>query len=311
MSTTLVSLVIFCLVGVVATGLYVALYGSHRVFQERFSEMALKLRMETGAGQFGDSPMPDGLARSMIGWALRRMPAAKGTPSVEKLSQTLVRAGFMRSAAVPVFQLIRLISAVAGGILGLVAALVLGGSAGRMLLFVMIGVLLGTIGPIYYLRRRSRKRQADISRQLSDVLDLLVVCVEAGLGLFEAIKIVGDETERQGQAIGGELALVSGEVAAGASLGQALRSLADRTSVEDVKPLAATLIQSEQLGAQIGPALRSSSDSMRNKRRFRAEEAAQKSVIKILFPLVLFVLPAMLIVILAPAMIQAIRTLSQ
>jgi tight adherence protein C len=176
---------------------------------------------------------------------------------------------------------------------------------------IMIGVLVGVVGPIYYLRRRARKRQGDISRQLSDVLDLLVVCVEAGLGLFEAIKIVGEETERQGQAIGGELALVSGEVAAGASLGQALRSLAERTSVEDVKPLAATLIQSEQLGAQIGPALRSSSDSMRTKRRFRAEEAAQKSVIKILFPLVLFVLPAMLIVILAPAMIQAIRTLSQ
>ena len=169
----------------------------------------------------------------------------------------------------------------------------------------------GYFGPLYYLRRRAGKRQKEISRQLSDVLDLLVVCVEAGLGLFKAMrKPIGDETERYGQAIGTELAVVSVEVAAGGSLGQALRNLAERTAVEDLKPLAATLIQSEQLGSQIGPALRSSSDSLRTKRRFRAEEAAQKSTIKILFPLVLFILPAMLIVLLAPAMIQAVRTLS-
>jgi tight adherence protein C len=290
-------------------GVYVALYGSHRVFQERFSEMALKLRMAQGSSQAGDIQMPDGFAHSLFNWALVRMPAVKATPSVEKLSQTLVRAGFIRSAAVRIFQLIRLLSMVGGGMLGFLIGLLVGGPIGRMLLFALIGVVTGTVGPVYYLRRRARKRQAEIARQLSDVLDLLVVCVEAGLGLFEAIKIVGDETDRQGQAIGIELSLVSGEVAAGASLGQALRSLAERTSVDDVKPLAATLIQSEQLGAQIGPALRSSSDSLRTKRRFRAEEAAQKSVVKILFPLVLFVLPAMLIVILAPAMIQAMRTL--
>ena len=101
---------------------------------------------------------------------------------------------------------------------------------------------------MYYLRKRANKRREAISRQLSDVLDLLVVCVEAGLGLFEAIKVVGDETARQEQAIGYELTLVAGEVAAGASLGQGLRNLADRTAVEDLRPLAATLIQSEQLG---------------------------------------------------------------
>ncbi|HEX4210692.1 MAG TPA: type II secretion system F family protein, partial [Candidatus Binataceae bacterium] len=97
---------------------------------------------------------------------------------------------------------------------------------------------------------------------------------------------------------------------AGSTLGEGLRSLADRTAVQDVRPLAATLIQSEQLGAQVGPALRSSSDSLRVKRRFRAEEAAQKSTIKILFPLVLFILPAMLLVIIGPAIIQAMHTFS-
>jgi tight adherence protein C len=206
--------------------------------------------------------------------------------------------------------LIRMLSLIVTGMVGFAASIVIGVAAHRMALIVLGSLALGYFGPTYYLRRRANRRQKDISRQLSDVLDLLVVCVEAGLGLFEAIKIVGDESERQGQAIGTELALVSVEVASGGSLGQALRNLADRTAVEDIRPLAATLIQSEQLGSQIGPALRSSSDSLRTKRRLRAEEAAQKSTIKILFPLVLFILPAMLDVLLAPAMIQAIRTLN-
>ncbi|HEX3409538.1 MAG TPA: type II secretion system F family protein, partial [Candidatus Binataceae bacterium] len=230
--------------------------------------------------------------------------------SREKISHLLIRAGFLRSSTVHTFQLIRLIAFASMGFLGLFTALTLGLTVGRTVAVAAGSLAAGYFGPLYYLRRRAGKRQKEISRQLSDVLDLLVVCVEAGLGLFEAIKVVGDETERYGQAIGTELAVVSVEVAAGGSLGQALRNLAERTAVEDLKPLAATLIQSEQLGSQIGPALRSSSDSLRTKRRFRAEEAAQKSTIKILFPLVLFILPAMLIVLLAPAMIQAVRTLS-
>ncbi|HKN13457.1 MAG TPA: type II secretion system F family protein [Candidatus Binatus sp.] len=137
-----------------------------------------------------------------------------------------------------------------------------------------------------------------------------VVCVEAGMGLFEAIRIVGTECERHGQEIGTELNLVATDISAGASLGQALRGLADRTAVEDIKPLAATLIQSEQLGAQIGPALRASSDALRMHRRLHAEEEAQKASIKILFPLVIFVLPSMIAVIIGPAMISVLHTLS-
>ncbi|MBI3759786.1 MAG: type II secretion system F family protein, partial [Deltaproteobacteria bacterium] len=160
---------------------------------------------------------------------------------------------------------------------------------------------------LWYLKSQ---RQQAIFLSLPDALDLLVVCVEAGLGLYEAIQIVGTESERHGQEIGTELNLCAAEISAGASLGQALRSLADRTAVEDIKPLAATLIQSEQLGAQISPALHASSDALRTRRRLRAEEAAQKTTIKILFPLVLFVLPAMLAVILGPALIQIIHTIA-
>ena len=310
MSSILISTVFFCLVGVAGAGIYAALYGSHRVLQERFSEMAIKLKLAEGDGVFVGGLEPESVARALFQWALKRMPAPKASPTTEKISHLLVRAGFLRSTTIRTFQLIRLIAFAAIGIAGLLVATTLGFAMVRVLIVVILALALGYFAPLYYLRRRANKRQKEISRQLSDVLDLLVVCVEAGLGLFEAIRIVGDETARYGQAIGAELAMVSVEVAAGSSLGQALRNLAERTAVEDIKPLAATLIQSEQLGSQIGPALRSSSDSLRTKRRFRAEEAAQKSTIKILFPLVLFILPAMLIVLLAPAMIQAVRTLS-
>jgi tight adherence protein C len=310
MSSILISTAIFCLLGVVGLSVYIALYGSHRVFQERFAEMALKLQLGEGSGTFGRDIESEGLGRTLFQWALQRMPKPKVSPASDRTTQTLVRAGFIRSGALRTFQLIRLLAAAVFGVVALVIAAVLGLAIGLAIMILGGSIVIGYFAPIYYLRKRANRRQKDIARQLSDVLDLLVVCVEAGLGLFEAIKIVGDETERQGQAIGTELALVSVEVGSGGSLGQALRNLAERTAVSDIRPLAATLIQSEQLGSQVGPALRSSSDSLRAKRRFRAEEAAQKSTIKILFPLVLFILPAMLIVLLAPAMIQAVRTLS-
>jgi tight adherence protein C len=310
MNSFLVSTAIFCLAGVAAMAIYAAFFGSHRTFQERFAEITARDRFAHGANPFAAEAEAESVGRMFLQWALARMPEPKENPGAKKIAQMLTCAGFIRSGAVRVFQLARIFTLAIGALLGFAAAYLWFGHAAKAIAFALMGGVAGWVGPLYYLQKRATRRQTEIARQLSDVLDLLVVCVEAGLGLFEAIKIVGDETDRQEQAIGKELTLVAGEVAAGNSLGQALRNLAERTAVEDVRPLAATLIQSEQLGAQIGPALRASSDSLRVKRRLRAEEAAQKSTIKILFPLVLFVLPAMLLAILAPAMIQAMRTLT-
>jgi len=207
--------------------------------------------------------------------------------------------------------LFRLAATVVSGLLALLVAAWFQPLGVGPFVYVICGGAVGSFVPTYYLGRRARLRQQAIASQLSDVLDLLVVCVEAGLGLAEAIKIVGGEVNRQGQEIGQELSQVSAELAAGHSFGQALRSMAKRTAVEDVKPLAATLIQSEKLGMRVGPTLRSISDSLRDSRRFRAEETAQKITIKILFPLVLFILPAMLAVIVGPAMIQVMHMMSR
>ncbi len=309
MSPFIVGIAVFLLAGAACVALYLAFSPQNRAVDERFADLAVRMRASQGA--FEGDLQDDNLLRMLFRWASKRVPPPNmDTPSGEKLQQTLAQAGFLKSSAPQTYQVTRVLLAIGGGVLGLVVGLVFHVSAAQPLLFGIAGVGIGIFVPSYYLGRRARTRQENISKQLSDVLDLLVVCVEAGMGLFEAIRIVGTECERHGQEIGTELNLVASDISAGASLGQALRGLAERTAVDDIKPLAATLVQSEQLGAQIAPALRASSDALRQHRRIRAEEAAQKASIKILFPLVIFVLPAMIAVIVGPAMISVLHTLS-
>jgi tight adherence protein C len=309
MSPFIIGIAVFFLAGAAGFSLYLAISPSSRVVDERFADLAVKMRVSQGALE-GDL-QDENMLRMLFRWASKRVPAPDmDTPNGEKLQQTLAQAGYLKSTAPQTYQVIRVMLAIGGGVLGLLVGLIFHASLSQPLLFGLGGVGIGIFVPSYILGRRARKRQNAISRQLSDVLDLLVVCVEAGLGLYEAIRIVGTECERHGQEIGTELNLVTTDISSGSTLGQALRGLADRTAVEDIKPLAATLIQSEQLGAQIAPALKSSSDALRTHRRIRAEESAQKASVKILFPLVIFVLPAMIAVIVGPAMISVVRTLT-
>jgi len=310
-SPFLVSLCVFCLIGACGIAVYTAFYSGNRVIDERFADLAVKIRAAQGV--FADTGSSDeSFARLLFKWASARVPEPDlETPAGEKLSEILVQAGFFGSRVAHAFQVLRVMAAIICGLTMFLFAMLLGKPAPAVIILSVLGMILGALVLVIYIRRRARLRQMAIARQLSDILDLLVVCVEAGLGLHEAIKVVAAESERQGQEIGRELSLVASEISAGASLGQALRNLADRTAVEDIRPLAATLIQSEQLGAQIAPALHASSDALRVRRRLRAEEAAQKTTIKILFPLVLFILPAMLMVIIGPAVIEILRTLTR
>jgi tight adherence protein C len=309
MSPFFIGIAVFFLAAGACVALYLAISPQSRAVDERFADLAVKMRASQGAldGDLQD----DTLLRMLFRWAAKRVPPPNlDSPTGEKLQQTLMQAGFIKSSAAQTYQVARVLLAVGGGVLGLLVGLIFHPASATPLLLGIGGIGIGIFVPSYYLGRRARIRQGNIAKQLSDVLDLLVVCVEAGMGLFEAIRIVGTECERHGQEIGNELNLVATDISAGASLGQALRGLADRTAVEDIKPLAATLIQSEQLGAQISPALRASSDALRQHRRLHAEEAAQKASIKILFPLVIFVLPSMIAVIIGPAMISVFHTLS-
>lgn len=311
MSALETGVLVFVLMSVVAFALHQAAFGERRVLAARLSRLAAQVSHGRGAlpAPAGAGP---GRLLALFNWLVRLMPAPeRKTAKGEKLAQLLAQAGFHKSQALRVLEAVRAGSALGGAFVGLVAAFVMGAHGAESVMCAVGGAGMGAFAPSYLLGRRARKRKGAIGAQVSDVLDLLIVCVEAGLGLLEAMKVVSHEAERHGQAIGQELSLAVAEVSAGASLGDSLRKLAERTGVDDLKPLAATLIQSEELGAQMAPALRAMSDALRSRRRLRAEEAAQRTTIKILFPLVLLVLPAMLIVILGPAIVQAVRTLTQ
>jgi tight adherence protein C len=310
MSAFYASMTVLFLFAGICFAIYTAIYGINRPFDDRITEIGARMRVAYGNPDHVDMDS-DSFANTLFRWIAKRIPEpAANSPEREKLAQLLVRAGFPGAGAVRTFHFARLASTAGTAIVALIVSLALGLHGIKPLVMMIVGAGVGAFAPSYYIGRKARNRRDQIATQLSDVLDLLVVCVEAGLGLSEAIKIVGSECSRQKQAIGSELSMVSAELTAGSSLGQSLKNFADRTAVEDIKPLAATLVQSEKLGAQIGPALRSISDTMRTTRRLRAEEAAAKTTVKILFPLVLFILPAMMSVIVGPAMIQIMRALT-
>jgi len=156
----------------------------------------------------------------------------------------------------------------------------------------------------YWLKRRGRARTRQITIALPDSLDLMVVCLEAGLGLNATIQRVGEERSAMKDSLGQEFAFVSLELREGRSREDALRALGDRNGVEDLKSLAGLIIQSDRLGASMAKTLRSHADVLRTKRRQRAEEAARKLPIKMLFPLAFLILPPLFVMTCGPAMLK-------
>jgi tight adherence protein C len=167
--------------------------------------------------------------------------------------------------------------------------------------------VLGFVLPDLWLAGRARRRQGNLRLALPDALDLLVICVEAGLGLDQSLLYVSQELRIAHPDLCDEFDLVNAEVHVGKSRTEALRSLAERSGVEDIKVLVATLIQTERFGTSVAQALRIHSDDLRIKRRQRAEEMAAKTTVKMLLPLVFCIFPALFVVILGPAVITLIR----
>jgi tight adherence protein C len=184
------------------------------------------------------------------------------------------------------------------------------GMANQKIFFLgALGLLFGFLFPIAFVRWKMRKRQEEITDYLPDALDLLVVCVEAGLGLNASFVKISEEFALSSPTLSDEFDIVNREMIAGKPRIEALRSLSDRTGVEEVKSLVAMLIQTEKLGTSLAQSLRVHSDSLRTKRRQRAEEAAAKTTIKLVFPLVFLLFPALFVVILGPGMIQIVKVL--
>ena len=175
----------------------------------------------------------------------------------------------------------------------------------------LIGVTgLGFFIPRFFLKRMINGRQTRIRIAMPDALDLTVICVEAGLALDQAMMRVGEDLRHAHPDLANEFYLMNLELRAGKPRAEALRNLYNRTGVDDIKALVTTLVQTDRFGTSVAQALRVHSDSLRTERRQRAEEQAAKTTIKMVPPLVVFVLPSIIIVTLGPAIINLYRTLT-
>ena len=168
----------------------------------------------------------------------------------------------------------------------------------------------GYLLPDIWLRMKTSARKNKISKGVPDVLDLLVVCVEAGMGLDSAIYRVAQEIKLSNKVLGDELNILNLEIRAGKSREKALRNLAERVDIEDIRSLVTLLIQTDKFGTSIGQALRVYSDSFRTKRYQKAEEIAAKLPVKLMLPLIFFIFPSLFVVIMGPAGIRIYHAFS-
>ena len=177
-----------------------------------------------------------------------------------------------------------------------------------LLLILLVGSAIGYYLPNIVLSNAVMKRQREVFETFPDSLDLLTICMEAGLSFDQALSKVANEIGIKSKTLSEELELVMMEMRSGFSRERALRNLAMRTGVEDVDTLATMVIQSERFGTSVGDSLRVQSDNLRTKRRLKAEEAAAKIALKLLFPLIFFLFPMLFIVIMGPAVLQIYKT---
>jgi len=230
----------------------------------------------------------------------------KETAFISSHRLALIQAGYLNPAAVTTYYALKIVFAAGFGLalLILLPVLVRDILPTRVLPAAGIAALIGYSLPAWFLDLRTMKRKRLIREGFPDALDLLLICVEAGLGLDAAIARVGTEIDKAHPILAEQFRLVGAELRAGRSREQALRGLGERTGVEDVRSLVTLLIQSDELGTSIGQALRVHALEMRAKRLLTAEEKAHKIPVKLAFPLVLGLIPVVLIVTLTPAIIK-------
>jgi tight adherence protein C len=226
-----------------------------------------------------------------------------------QLKITLANAGFRSDSAIGVYLGIRFASLIAFAVMGVAIFVPKYG-----LTFAGLKWVIGLTGLGFYLPQIilwwiKRKRQQAIFLSLPDALDLLVVCVESGLGLDAAMRKVCDEMKTHAKIISDELALCNLQMQVGRPRREVLHDLGVRTGVDDVRSLAAILIQADRFGSSIAQALRVQSDSMRTRRRQIAEEKAAKTAVQLIFPLVLFIFPGIFVVLVGPAAISIMQTM--
>ncbi|MGI9455541.1 MAG: type II secretion system F family protein [Aeoliella sp.] len=241
--------------------------------------------------------------------ALAKPLQPKTTEEVGKTRSNLNQAGFRSENAPELFWSLKMIGLVVGFVVGGGALVFTKGMSLDSLTYA--GIIGGVMFflPEVIVRLITKSRQDNIFYGLPDALDLMVVCVEAGLGLDQAMRKVADEMKKSYRIISEEFGLCNLQIQMGRARNDVLHDLGARTGVDDLKALSAILIQADKFGSSVAQALRVQSDSMRTRRRQMAEEKAAKTAVKLIFPLVLFIFPAIFIVLVGPAAITMINEL--
>lgn len=241
--------------------------------------------------------------------ALAKPLTPKSEYELGKLKAKLAAAGFRGETASSIFLMLKFVGLLAGLVLGGGVTLVMHGMSRKAMVTTVL-----TAGSLFYLPDvvlwlLARRRQQEIFLGLPDALDLMVVCVEAGLGLDQAMRKVADEMKRSYRVIAEEFGLANFQLQMGRPRAEVLHELGARTGVTDLRALAAVLIQADKFGTSVAQALRVQSDSMRTRRRQIAEEKAAKTAVKLIFPLVMFIFPGIFVVLVGPAACTMIREL--
>lgn len=292
-------------------GVYWLLIRPQSAATERLKRLG-QMSSATTAGasvSLSDDTVADRFAEKVAAPLSKLLPPSAAEAA--KLQKQLMHAGFRSANAPLIFRAIQVTM-----LAGLPAAVVLTCAfLGKPLKSAAIGLLIafviGFFLPRYVLNRMIKGRQLRVRWGLADALDLMVVSIEAGLGLNAAMLKVSSELKMVHPDISDEFELANLEIRVGRERDEALRNLAERTGVDDLRSLVAMLIQTDRFGTSVGRAIRAFSDSLRTKRRQRAEQAAQKAAVKLLFPLACFLFPTLFIVILGPALLQLMDTLGK
>ncbi len=291
-------------------GIYWLLYKPQSAATERLRRLGGKDGIATQNGPAmvvpDESPAAD-LAQRLAQPLNKLLPPS--ATEAKKLQKKLMHAGFRSADAPIIYRGIQLASMAGFPLLTVAFNIWMANAFNDWLMGIVIGFLVGFFIPRYFLDRKIRNRQRDLRWGLADALDLMVVSVEAGLGLNAAMMKVSSELKDVHNAIAIEFELANLEIRVGRERDEALRNLAERTGVDDLRSLVAMLIQTDKFGTSIAKGLRVFSDSLRTKRRQRAEQEAQKAAVKLLFPLACFLFPTLFIAILGPAALNLIDTL--
>ena len=284
----------------VLAALFYALAPGGLGIAERLSRLIQPPPRQLGETTFADRQkerMRDGLA------AVGSLISSDSAPAGSKAQLPMVRAGYRSDTALLAMQGLKILIPVAFVTLAFTTGIYRWNPVFVPLLAAVVGYLL----PELWLMWRVQARQHRLRLALPDALDMLVICVEAGLGLDQAIVRVAQELRITHPELSEELQLMNMEMRVGKTRLEAMRELARRTGVEDIKSLVAMLIQTERFGTSIAQSLRVHSDDLRMKRRQRAEEMGAKTTVKMVAPLVFFIFPTLMIVILGPAVITLMR----